>query len=357
MKIAFFIYHLRDNGSIQQLTHRTANYFSKYNEVYIISLLKSTMTCQHDYKIVDLNAKNNKFSFFMKIFKLAKIIKKNKIDVLVLEHSSFLISYVRKLVKTKIIWVDHASLWWRRRIIKGKMNTLWRDKIIIKNSDAIVSLTKDNKEAYANFFPKYKDKVFVIPNFVCAKLSKSIYSPISRNIVTVGRCDNGKDYYTTIRAFEDASVNNKEWNLFIYAGGPLFEEINQFILNKNLSARVHLIKGETPDNLYKNKSFFIMNSWHEGFSLVILEAMTCGLPIVSYDCHSGPSELIEQGKNGYLVKLGDYNEYVAKINYLINNTEARIKMSKKSLQLSTLFSFDSSMSKWNALFNKILKND
>lgn len=96
-----------------------------------------------------------------------------------------------------------------------------------------------------------------------------------------------------------------------------------------------------------------MSSIYEGFSMVIVEAMTCGLPVVSFACPSGPIELVSNERNGFLVKEGGIRELADKLLYLINHPNERKKMGAEAFAYSENFSEERIMSRWISLFEAL----
>ena len=107
---------------------------------------------------------------------------------------------------------------------------------------------------------------------------------------------------------------------------------------------------------YLKSSILTLTSAYEGFGLVIVEAMTCGLPVVSFDCPCGPSDLINNGINGFLVKSGNIEDLADKLIYLIKHSEERKRMGNEAYRYSDKYSEENIMEQWLSLFEK-LKND
>jgi glycosyltransferase involved in cell wall biosynthesis len=99
-------------------------------------------------------------------------------------------------------------------------------------------------------------------------------------------------------------------------------------------------------------SIFVLTSIFEGFGMVITEAMACGIPVVSYDCPTGPSEIIIQGENGYLVPMHAEEEIADKINLLIENVEMRKKMGLKAKESAKFYSLEKILPKWTDILRK-----
>ena len=100
-------------------------------------------------------------------------------------------------------------------------------------------------------------------------------------------------------------------------------------------------------------SLYVMSSQTECFPMVLLEAMSCGLPIVSFDCPCGPKNIVKEGEDGLLVKNGDVNLLSEAVLRLISNEEYRLKMGKSARQNILRFDKDIIMKKWEHLFNKL----
>lgn len=97
-----------------------------------------------------------------------------------------------------------------------------------------------------------------------------------------------------------------------------------------------------------------MTSRSEGFPMVLLEAMACGLPCVAYDCPSGPRAIIEDGKNGFLVENGNIDSFVEKLEQLIEDENLRIQMGKNANESVRKYDVETIMQQWKSLFESLL---
>ena len=159
------------------------------------------------------------------------------------------------------------------------------------------------------------------------------------NIITVGRLDEGKNHELLIRALH--KLQNPILRLFIFGFGQLEDKLNQLIEELDLKNQVTLMGFDpNPYQYLKTADLFIFGSNHEGFPNVLLEAMACGLPILSTNCQSGPSEILELKTPkedimitdyGILVPIKNINVMAKGISHFVDNKEFAIKCRTNSL--------------------------
>lgn len=221
----------------------------------------------------------------------------------------------------------------------------------IMKLDAFVTLT--NKDAL-NWSKVCKP--LVIPNslpFVSQKQSKCEI----KNIICVGRLEYQKGFDLLIEAWSQINEFYPDWKITIYGNGTEHQLLSDLIISKNLTESVTI---KVPVNKiidkYLESSIFILSSRYEGFGMVIIEAMACGLPVISYDCPEGPSEIINDGVDGFLVPLNDINELSKKISILIEDQNLRKAMGKRAKQNVRRYSKDNIMEEWRKLFNSLLSH-
>lgn len=219
----------------------------------------------------------------------------------------------------------------------------------IKKYDEFLVLTDEDKKAWGN------EKIKVISNplsFVSEKVSNCK----NKKIISVGRLSNEKGFDILIEVWKKVREKHKDWILEIYGEGYLRKELQDKIDSLNLRNTL-ILKGNEKDikAKYLENSVYVMSSRFEGFGMTLIEAMSCGLPLVSFDCPYGPRKIIKNGENGFLVKFGNINEMAEKINYLIENEDKRIEMGKKSKELSYDYSEEKIMNQWKELFENLVK--
>lgn len=220
-------------------------------------------------------------------------------------------------------------------------------RIIYPKLDAIVLLTKADCKKYT-FIDETKK--FVIPN----SLSFTSESPAivkKKRMIAVGRLTNQKGYDLLIDMAIRLKEKLPEWHIDIFGEGEDREKLENLITKNKvndfikINNPVHNIKKELLDS-----SIYLLPSRYEGMGLVLLEAQTCGLPIVAFNCPEGPAEVIVNDSNGYLIPIFDTDEFVEKTVKLANDERLRCKFGKEAFADSRRFSETVIYKKWNYLF-------
>ena len=219
-------------------------------------------------------------------------------------------------------------------------------KLTIKKYDKVVVLSKSDLE---NNWAGY-DNVMVIPNPVTP--ITGIPSPLnSKKIAAVGRLVPIKGYSHLVRSFKIVADLFPDWVLDIWGEGPSQHSLREEIDENGLSGNI-LLRG--PSNTIQHDllsySAFACTSLFDGFGLSILEAMSCGLPVVSYGCDYGPKEIIEDGTDGFLVSVGDEKGFAERLCQLIENFELRKIMGRAACEKSKIYNPERIVSMWMDLF-------
>ena len=235
--------------------------------------------------------------------------------------------------KGKCIYEAHRA--------RPTMKHQWIMSLMERNVDAVVVLTQQDAKEY----PHAKN-VTLIPNFTSLHVEKASDCS-SKRCVSVGRLVEVKDFSRLLDIWKKVSEKHPDWYLDIVGEGPEREALQQKIERLSLSSNVTLHKA-TSDVLpyYLNSSIYLMTSRFEGLGIVLIEAQTCGLPIVSLDCDYGPRHIIENDVTGKLISYNDDQAMVNAICELIENQEKRQEMGKAALKASQKYQPDNIMSKW-----------
>lgn len=207
-------------------------------------------------------------------------------------------------------------------------------------AEGIIVQTDVANEIYQKKFPE--NRIETIPNPF--KLDYSTEKVQRENIIlSVGRLIQTKHFDLLIKIF--SKVKNQMWKLVIVGGNSSqydgMSSLKNLIKEKNLDDKVFLTGTVTDvQSWYQKSKIFAFPSSSEGFPNVIGEAMAAGLPVIAFDCIAGPSELIDDGKNGFLIPLYDTDTFQEKLQILMNNKELRKKMGRNSLEKIQAYSVD-----------------
>ena len=219
-----------------------------------------------------------------------------------------------------------------------------------KRLDSIVVLT--NADAGNYRFIQQK-KLHVIPNI--SSFSRDNVSDLSKKrIITIGRLSMQKGYDILVDVINGIRNEMEEWTVDIFGSGEMRKELANKISSTNLESVIHICN---PTSRIKEEllesSIYLMTSRHEGLPMVLIEAQTCGLPIVSFDCPEGPAEIVTTGTDGYLIPLMDKDEMGKKLLSLMYNDQLRTKFGQKAFENSARFSKESIIAQWKELFAQI----
>lgn len=224
------------------------------------------------------------------------------------------------------------------------------DRFVLKKYDRIVVLTQEDKEQ--NWHP-WKN-VSVIPN--PAPFSSRYASLVHKHILAIGKLTYQKNFSSLIRAFAIVRQQFPDWSLDIFGEGEEREALSSEIRSFGLNFSIRLM-GNMSDvpNLLPHYSLFAMSSRFEGFPLVLVEALSCGLPVVSYACPCGPKDIIRDGIDGYLVPPGDETMLAERLCRLIKDEELRKKMGAAARERAKDFSIDKIIPVWMSLFEELIE--
>ncbi|WP_406336126.1 glycosyltransferase family 4 protein [Streptomyces zaomyceticus] len=206
--------------------------------------------------------------------------------------------------------------------------------------DAVTTVTEADARAYRKLgLPGVR--VQSVPNSVPAP-SVPPADPAAKTVVAAGRLTRVKRYDLLIDAFAEVVADHPDWKLRIYGTGDAVQDVKapltRQIKERGLGEQVFLMGSVTPlePELAKG-SIAAVTSQRESFGMTIVEAMRCGLPVVSTDCPHGPREIIADGVDGFLVPVDDTAAYARTLRRLVEDDELRAKTARAALDASTRF--------------------
>lgn len=225
------------------------------------------------------------------------------------------------------------------------------DERIVRRFDRFVVLTEEDK-GYWGDLPNIK----VIPNAaIAADTGRSDCA--AHRVIAVGRLDYQKGFDRLIEAWRIVKKESdySDWRLDIFGQGEWKEMLIRIINNYGLSGSTR-INSPTKDiwNEYVTSSLLVMSSHFEGLPMVMIEAMTCGLPPVTFDFKCGPKDIIDNGRNGLLVPEGDIPALAEAMKTLMREDTLRRKMGDEALRIREKFSEEKIMESWIGLFEDLV---
>lgn len=221
----------------------------------------------------------------------------------------------------------------------------------VQQLDKFVVLTHEDAAYW-----KGLSNLTVIPNPIT--IEQGIYSDCtSRQVIAVGRYTYQKGFDLLIPAWKIVNENHPDWTLNIYGGGDK-EDLQQMIDNLGLSSTLKLNDPVSQiREKYQQSSIFVLSSRFEGLPLVLMEAMSCRLPSVSFTCPCGPKDIIHDGEDGILCENGNIESLAAGICQLIEDEQLRKEMGKKAAQNIQKFAINRIMQQWDYLFQDLVRKN
>ena len=207
------------------------------------------------------------------------------------------------------------------------------------------------------------ENIAIIPNAVSLPLNATephkhpdhFVSGESLLVLSVGRLDAGKQMAHVIKAFDVARRNlDANSHLVIVGRGPLREELQQLTAELNLTEAVSFVT--TVGNMqdwYERAEIYISASRLEGYPNVLLEAMACGCATIAYDCPTGPSEILVDGKNGFLVPLNDENQLAERLSMVLQDNTLRARLAADAREVIVSHSDAKFFASWDHLLDKV----
>lgn len=372
-KITILALHL-GYGGIENAIASLANLLSKNYQVEIISTyklysepvfeinsdVKITYLMEHikpNRKEIDYYRKNKNYSMLIKeAFKsvrvlylkkklMVKAIKNLDTDVVITTrtlHNKWVSKYGNRNYK-KIAW-EHNHHNNDEKYISDLVKSC-------ENINYLVLVSKELKDFYKNYLG---DKAIYIPNCL-DNIPKRSSKLDSKNFIAVGRLSKEKGFDDLLRLFKKLTFKYPDWKLNIVGDG--LERNNLLELAKELKLGDKVVFHGYQNKEYINKlllesSVYLMTSHTESFGLVLIEAMSYGVPCVAYSSAQGANEIIDDGVNGYLINDRNEEEMIKKISCIVSDDKLRRKLGKKAKEKSREYSGNAVLEKWNKVIRK-----
>ena len=377
LKIVYCTPALYMAGGVERVLSLKANYFADHYGYDITIVLTEGKNKPLFYplsdkiKVVNLDIDFEELwtcSFFKKILvylKKQRIYKKRLTEELMRLRPDITISLLRREINfltsvkdgSKKIGELHVNRFNYRNFEAGEANAiknlfakLWMRNLVshLKRLDRFVVLTEEDKASWIEL-----NNVIVIPDPLAFTIDE--VSPLTnKRVMAVGRYVYQKGFDLLLQAWAKMENQYSDWELVVYGMGdrdPYEQIIDDLRIDRS---RCHLY-GTTPDikKEYLNSSLFVFSSRFEGFGMVLIEAMACGLPVVSFDCPCGPKDIVRHDEDGLLVPSGNADSLADAMHRLMSDDDLRKDMASKAIINVRRFQLNEIAQRWKTLFNSV----
>ena len=223
----------------------------------------------------------------------------------------------------------------------------WQDEKLVRKFDKFVVLTEEDKGYWGNI-----PNIVVIPNAV-KPTDGRVSDVTAKRVIAVGRLDYQKGFDRLIEAWDIVVKDFRlaDWRLDIFGQGEWHQMLSGMIQERGISSVTSINPPtNTINEEYLSSSLIVMTSNYEGFGMVLVEAMSRGVPAISFDCVCGPSDIISHEKNGLLVRNGDIVDLAEAMKRVMLDDEYRRRLSEEACKISLKYGENKIMQQWHDLF-------
>ena len=375
-KISILSLHL-GFGGIEKSVAALANILCQDNEVEIACTYKLLDEAAFDidsrvkikYLTEGITPNKKELKEAIKTKNIKNIIREGLFSVKVLRlRKKTMINYIKNcdsdvIIATRDIFDEWLSLYGKAETLKigwehnhhhGNMKYALNIIRVNKNLDYLVLVSDSLKKYYEKEMKKYRCKCVMIPNIV-EDMPSDVAKLTKKNIVSVGRLSPEKGYLDLITIFSLVRKKHPDWSLNIIGDGPEKEKLSNYIEELGLSDSITLHgfqKKDYIDKILHDSSIYLMTSYTESFGIVLIEAMSHGVPCVAFNSAEGANELINSGENGYLIKNRNHKAFVKKVEDLIEDKKERKRIGLAGLESCKKYSSEVVGKQWLDLIRK-----
>lgn len=289
-------------------------------------------------------------TYLYPIMKLHRFLVKNKIDVII-DIDLILIrftAFATMFTKCKIISWEHFN-YWNTLQDKKRIKAL---KLAKKFSSKIVVLTKADAKAHIEKGKVDARKVVQIYN-PTPFTSRKRAGLTNHVFLAVGRLTSQKGFDIMLKIWRIAENKIQNWKLLIVGSGEDENILKEMVQKFNL-CRVEFIPNTSEiAKYYLSSSCYLMTSRYEGFPMVLLEAQSFGLPVISYNCKTGPDEIIKNGVNGFIVRENDVSTFINSMKKIAESHDLLVKLSNGACSEISKYNTNVIVEKWERLIHEI----
>lgn len=328
------VYELNKNVKVRYVSNIKPN---KKEMMYYLNKKNYSMF----FKGLAQSIKTGYVKYVKTIFEIRKI--SSDVIITTRDVHNYLVSMFAKNNIRKIAW-EHSHHNGNKKYINKLVNSC-------KGMNNLVLVSNELSEFYKEYLG---NKVLFIPN--CIDSTHRDYSKLNeKNLIAIGRLAKEKGFDDLLRLYKKVSLKYPEWKLNIIGDGMQKDNLLDLSKELKLSDKVVFHGFQNKDyinNMLKESSIYIMTSHTESFGIVLIEAMSYGIPCLSYTSAQGANEIIKDNQTGYLINNRNEEEMINKICLLIEDEKLRKKMGKNAKEESKNYSGEVILDKWSKLINK-----
>jgi glycosyltransferase involved in cell wall biosynthesis len=324
-------------------------------EIHIISLnqidKKPFFEFSDKINFHSIEVSGNPIQYFFKYKNgIQNIVNKINPDVISVCDDALKGFFLPKIIKTKAKWIheSHASILLNnlgKGISFNKKSQHFLKQILGKNFNKIILLTESNRSEWN------LNNIEIIPNSLSFETEKTSTLQ-NKKIIAVGSFSYNKGYDLLLEICTKIEKLFPDWELNVYGKGT-FENLNEQAKKINLKNINFHDSVKNIEEKYLESSIFVLPSRSEGFGMVLIEAMSCGLPVISFDCPHGPKAIISDHEDGFLVENGNIDLFAEKLKLLAENPDLRKRLGNNGIKKSKKFQADEICEQWDELFKKL----
>lgn len=321
------------------------------------------------YLLKDLKPNRDEFKTALKKKNIINILKEGFKSIKILhERKSKMIEYIQNTKADVIVSTRDIFNEWLGE--HGKKNTLkigWEHNHYhndfkyargvvrsVYNLDYFVLVSNSLKDYYEKKLTKSKCKCLYIPNTI-DKIPPRKSTLEEKRLICVGRLSEEKGHMDLLKIFALLIKDFPEWQLDIIGDGNEREKLEEFIKKHSISEKVILHGFRDKDYINKmlqKSSIYIMTSYTESFGIVLIEAMSHGVPCVAFDSAEGAKELIDSGMNGYLIKHRSFSAMIKKLSDLMEQRDTRLKIGEAARKKAKQYTVEIVKEDWINLIER-----
>lgn len=346
MKVLFLINSLKNKSGSERVACNLGNLFLNDLNFEVRILNRDASKNESAYKLDDAiiveKISGTYLNFFFETQAYLELYKPDFLIVHNMGKLSLFASFLQ-LRGVRLISLEHVAFISRPRWIQ------FLSKLFYRKIDSVVVLTKNDIDSYQ----KISKKIFKINNISPFEIDlNQNYNSESKEIIAIGRLTYQKNFEALLRSWSLIEDKIQDWSLKIYGCGEEYQTLQNLIHHKNIKNAKLMGESNDIQQIYRMASFYVMSSRYEGLPMVLIEAQTFGLPIISFDCPHGPSEVIQQNVNGLLVENENIENLAASIFELIMKPVDRKEFSNKAKENSKQYSKEYVLAQWKQLFGE-----